>query len=105
MPSKNGASAGPRDETRLIRSGAGATPPAKTVGPPVQKGSTVLLPDAASLYDDTGRLTYGRQGLSAQFALRAALADLEAAEAVALYPSGLSAVTGALLAVLQAGDE
>lgn len=105
MPPKNGSPAGPRDETRLIRSGAGATPAAKTVGPPIQKGSTVLLPDAASLYDDTGRLTYGRQGLSAQFALCAALADLEAAEAVTLYPSGLAALTGALLAVLKTGDE
>ena len=105
MPLKNGSPAGPCDETRLIRSGAGATPAAKTVGPSIQKGSTVLLPNAASLYDDTGRLTYGRQGLSAQFALCAALADLEAAEAVTLYPSGLGALTGTLLAVLKAGDE
>jgi len=101
MPSTNG-----RDETRLIRAGARAGEPvARTVGPPVQKGSTVLLPDAASLYDDTSLLTYGRQGLSAQAALRAALAELEHAEDVTLYPSGLSALTGALLAVLKAGDE
>ena len=100
MPSKNG-----RDETRLIRAGYGANRAAKTVGPSIQKGSTVLLPDAASLYDDDGQLTYGRQGLSAQFALQAALAELEHAEAVTLYPSGLAALTGALLAVLKTGDE
>ena len=94
-----------RDETRLIRAGQGAGPAAKTVGPAVQKGSTVLLPDAASLYADKGQLTYGRQGLSAQFALSAALAELEHATQVTLYPSGLAAVTGALLAVLKAGDE
>ena len=94
-----------RDDTRLIRAGGGPGPQAKTVGPPVQKGSTVLLPDAASLYDDAGQLTYGRQGLAAQFALRAALAELENARAVTLYPSGLAALTGALLAVLKAGDE
>ena len=69
MPKTTG-STGPREDTRLIRAGQSATPDAKTVGPSVQKGSTVLLPDAASLYDDGGRLTYGRQGLSAQFALR-----------------------------------
>lgn len=74
------------------------------MGPSVQKGSTVLLPDAASLYDD-GQLTYGRQGLSAQFALQAALAELEHAKAVTLYPSGLAALTGALLTVLKMGDE
>jgi cystathionine beta-lyase len=106
MPSKSGRP--PSDlkaETRLIHAGHGADLPARTVGPPVQKGSTVLLPDAASLYDDLGQLTYGRQGLSAQFALQAALAELENARAVTLYPSGLSALTGALLAVLKAGDE
>ena len=92
------------DETRLIRAGAAPRTLAKTVGPPIQKGSTVLLPDAASLYDDD-KLTYGRQGLAAQFALQQALAELEGAKGVALYPSGLAALTGALLAVLQAGDE
>ncbi|MFI4966807.1 MAG: cystathionine beta-lyase [Caulobacterales bacterium] len=100
MPTRND-----REETRLIRAGQGAGCAAKTVGPTVQKGSTVLLPDAASLYGDQGQLTYGRQGLSAQFALRAALAELERATDVTLYPSGLAALTGALLAVLKAGDE
>jgi cystathionine beta-lyase len=93
------------DETRLIRAGSSQELPARTVGPPIQKGSTVLLPDAASLYDEARGLTYGRQGLSAQFALRAALAELEHAEGVTLYPSGVAALTGALLAVLKAGDE
>jgi cystathionine beta-lyase len=92
------------DETRLIRTGARATRLVKTVGPPVQKGSTVLLPSAAALYDDDNHITYGRQGLSAQAALQEALATLEGAVGVALYPSGLAALAGALLAVLKAGD-
>ena len=93
------------DETRLIRAGASPKTLAKTVGPPIQKGSTVLLPNAASLYDDDSYLTYGRQGLAAQAALQDALAQMEGAKAVTLYPSGLAALTGALLAVLKAGDE
>ncbi|WP_309606648.1 cystathionine beta-lyase [Phenylobacterium sp.] len=93
------------DETRLIRAGTTSRPLVRTVGPPIQKGSTVLLPDAASLYDDDNYLTYGRQGLSAQFALQEALAELEHANGVTLYPSGLAALSGALLAVLKAGDE
>jgi cysteine-S-conjugate beta-lyase len=93
------------DETRLIRAGAAPKALAKTVGPPIQKGSTVLLPDAAALYDDEHYVTYGRQGLSSHEALRDALAVLEGAVGVALYPSGLAALTGALLAVLKAGDE
>ena len=60
------------DETRLIRAGAAPKTLAKTVGPPIQKGSTVLLPDAASLYDDDNLLTYGRQGLGAVRAARSA---------------------------------
>jgi cystathionine beta-lyase len=93
------------DETRLIRAGTTPKALAKTVGPPIQKGSTVLLPNAEALYDDESHVTYGRQGLAAQDALQAALAEMEGAAGVALYPSGLAALTGALLAVLKAGDE
>lgn len=93
------------EETRLIHMGQAAEPLARTVGPPIQRGSTVLLPDAAALYDDAHHQTYGRQGLAAQAALASALAELENAREVALYPSGLAALTGAMLAVLKAGDE
>lgn len=93
------------EETRLIRAGAVQQPLVKTVGPPIQKGSTVLLPNAAALYDDDNHLTYGRQGLAAQSALAEALAVMEGAVGVALYPSGVAALTGALLALLKAGDE
>ena len=92
------------DKTRLIRAGAVPQPLAKTVGPPVQRGSTVLVPNAEALYDHD-QVTYGRQGLAAQAALQEALATMEHAVGVALYPSGLAAMTGALLAVLKAGDE
>ncbi|CAN1497683.1 MetC Cystathionine beta-lyases/cystathionine gamma-synthases [Caulobacteraceae bacterium] len=90
------------EETRLIHAGQIEGLPAKTVSPPVQRGSTVLLPNARALYD--GTLGYGRAGLSAQFALMDALAELEGAEDVQLYPSGLAAMTAAMLAVLKAGD-
>ncbi|MFC3070096.1 cystathionine beta-lyase [Phenylobacterium soli] len=96
------------EETRLIRAGAahGAQKElVKTVAPPIQKGSTVLLPNAAALYDDDNYITYGRQGLAAHEALKEGLAVLEGAVGVALYPSGVAALTGALLAVLKAGDE
>jgi len=92
-------------ETRLIRAGSPPKTLAKTVGPPIQKGSTVLLPNAEALYDDERFITYGRQGLAAHDALRAALCEMEGAAEVALYPSGLAALTGAMLAVLKAGDE
>ena len=93
------------DETRLIHAGKAAETLVRTVGPPIQKGSTVLLPNAAALYDDDNYLTYGRAGLSAQTCLQDALAMLEGAEGVTLYPSGIAAISGAMMALLKAGDE
>jgi len=92
------------EETRLIRTGASSALPAKTVNPLIQRGSTVLMPNAASLYDDD-QISYGITGLASPAALQTALAELEGASNVTLYPSGLAAITGALLAVLKAGDE
>ena len=92
-------------ETRLIRAGSTSGDLVKTVGPPIQRGSTVLLPCAEALYDDDAYLTYGRAGLAAHDALKSALAEMEGASGVSLYPSGLAALTGAMLAVLKAGDE
>ncbi|MBI1198134.1 MAG: cystathionine beta-lyase [Phenylobacterium sp.] len=93
------------DETRLIHAGKTKGPLAKTVGPPIQKGSTVLLPSAEALYDDAHYTTYGRAGLSAQAALCDGLATLEGAVGVSLYPSGIAAISGAMMALLKAGDE
>ena len=91
-------------ETRLIRTGASSALPARTVNPPIQRGSTVLMANAAELYDDS-LVSYGITGLSTPAALQTALAELEGASNITLYPSGLAAITGALLAVLKAGDE
>jgi cystathionine beta-lyase len=90
--------------TRLLRAGSGAPLQVGTVAPPLQRGSTVLLPDARALYD-LGRPTYGRLGLSMQSALAEAVGELEGAPPARLYPSGLAAVTGVLQALLAAGDE
>ena len=53
------------DATRLIRVGKAPAKLARSVGPPIQRGSTVLLPNAAALYDER-QPTYGRGGLAAQ---------------------------------------
>ena len=92
------------EATRLIHAGLGGGPLVQTVGPPIQKGSTVLLPNAEALYDDDAFVTYGRNGLAAHDALKAALTQLEAGVGASLYPSGLAALAGAMLAVLKAGD-
>jgi cystathionine beta-lyase len=94
-----------RPPTRLVHPPKPKGPGPQTVNPVIQKGSTVLLPDAAALYDDDAFVTYGRAGLGAHEALKVALCDLEQAASVELYPSGVAAIAGALLAVMQAGDE
>jgi cystathionine beta-lyase len=102
MRSKKRSAGGP--STRAIHAVTDPGALARTVGPPIQRGSTVLMPDAAALYDKA-QVTYGRAGLAAQRTLAEALAELEGGVACQLFPSGLAAVTGALLAVLKAGDE
>ncbi|HLI65925.1 MAG TPA: cystathionine beta-lyase [Caulobacteraceae bacterium] len=93
-----------REATRLVRAGAKPRPLHRTVAPPIQRGSTVLLPDAASLYDHD-QVTYGRAGLGVHEALAEAMCALEGAKHARLFPSGLAAVTAAATSVLRAGDE
>ena len=93
-----------KDTTRVIRAGAETKPLARTVNPPIQRASTVLLPNAAALYDSS-RVLYGRESLAVRDALCDAIADLEGAVGAKLFPSGLAAMTGVLLALLKAGDE
>lgn len=93
-----------KDTTRIIRSGAEPRPLVRTVNPPIQRASTVILPNAASLYDPA-QISYGREALSVREALGEAIADMEGAAGVRLFPSGLAAMTGTLLALLKAGDE
>ncbi len=90
-----------KDNTKIIhtRSGRG---PVETVNPPVERGSTVLLPTREILYGD-GKV-YGRMGLTVQRELEAALCILENAEHCRLTANGLQSVALALGAVLDSGD-
>jgi cystathionine beta-lyase len=92
--------------TRLIRAGVkeGQDARVRTVGPVLQRASTVILPSAAALYDES-RPTYGMNSLAAHEALAAGLRELEHAAHVELFSSGLAACTGAITAVTAAGDE
>lgn len=94
----------PSDATRLVNTASGERKLVRTVNPPVQRGSTVLTSSAAALYDGS-EVTYGRPGLEPQGALREALAEMEGGAGAFLYPSGLAAITGVLMALLRGGDE
>src|SRR6266536_1820143 len=76
------------------------------VNPAVHHVSTVLYPTAEDFLARRSRYLYGRRGTPTSEALENALRELEgpACTGVALLPSGLAAISTALLAVLNAGD-
>ncbi|TDT94595.1 cystathionine beta-lyase [Azorhizobium sp. AG788] len=74
------------------------------VNPPVVRGSTVLSPTYKDLVGHTGRYSYGRRGNPTSEALQNAVTALEGGDGTVLTPSGLSAISVALLSVVGAGD-
>ncbi|UUX98483.1 cystathionine beta-lyase [Sphingomonas sp. J315] len=102
---------GKGDGTKVV--GAGRRPEwtQGIVNPPVWRASTILYDNVAQLRAAAGRdthhrLFYGRRGTPTQWSLAEALTELEpGAEATFLYPSGVAAVSAALLSVLSPGDE
>jgi cystathionine beta-lyase len=88
---------------------AGSNPHANhgIVNPPVYHASTVLFPTVESL-EDAGHsfegVRYGRIGTPTSQAFEAAVAELEGAYKAVTVPSGLAAITTALLAFVSAGD-
>jgi cystathionine beta-lyase len=76
------------------------------VNTPVYHASTLLYPTAEDYVAHRGRYQYGRRGTPTSEALETAIQTLDgpACAAVALLPSGLAAVSSALLAVLKSGD-
>ncbi|QTC89511.1 cystathionine beta-lyase [Brevundimonas pondensis] len=93
------------DRTRLIASATRRGEGRRPVNPPIERASTMLSDDPASMQDATPGPIYGLDGTSAARELRTALADLEGASEAFLVPSGLAAVTVPLLALLRPGDE
>ena len=79
------------------------------VNVPVERASTLLFDSVAELeasHPRLGEYHYGLQGTASHWALSDALTELEpGAAGTALYPTGLAAITGALMSLLSAGDE
>jgi cystathionine beta-lyase len=102
----NGPTESLRPETNLVVSGRDSNAQKGFVNPPVVHGSTVLYPTADDLHAHRGEFQYGRHGTPTTRALQDALIALEGPQCagVGLVPSGLSAISTALLSVLKAGD-
>lgn len=74
------------------------------VNTPLYRGSTVLSKTYDDLVHHRGHYHYGRRGTPTIDALAGALASFEKSAGVLLTPSGLSAISTALLAVTKSGD-
>lgn len=92
------------DKTKLIHLGRDTEASQGFVNPPLYKGSTVLFPTVKSLKEGGHGYWYGRKGSPTFDALEAALNELEGSAETILTPSGLSAITTALLGLLKTGD-
>jgi len=94
-----------RSDTILTHAGNDPAANQGFINPPVLHASTVLFPDTDHL---TGKIVqkykYGRRGTPTGDALETALNQLEGAAGSILAPSGLGAISVALLSCLKSGD-
>lgn len=96
-----------KDETKAVHAGRSPKENHGIVNPPVYHASTVLF----DTYDDLKgrkekkRVVYGRRGTPTTFALEDAVMALEGGAGCVVVPSGLAAITTALLAVVSSGDK
>jgi len=104
--SKNGRSRARHPDTRVVTAGRDPASYHGFVNPPVYHASTVLYPSAEDFVAHRARYQYGRRGTPTTEALELAVQELEGPQCagVALLPSGLAAISAALLAIIQAGD-
>ena len=74
------------------------------VNPAVYRASTITFPTVESYKPGGQKYTYGRRGTPTSRAIEEAIAELEGGLACKVAPSGVAAITSALLSFLKAGD-
>jgi len=96
--------------TKIVEAGRRKEWTGPVVNPPIWRASTHLYENMEEHRDgprhnEDGRFFYGRRGAPTQWALADALTELEpGAAGTMLYPSGVAAIAGTLLAILRPGD-
>ena len=102
----NGQPRSRRMATKIVTAGRDPRSYHGFVNPPVYLASTVLYPNAEDFLAHRARYQYGRRGTPTTEALELALQELEGPQCagVSLLPSGLAAISAALLSVVHAGD-
>lgn len=95
---------GRRLRTRLVGAGRRPSEQFGYVNTPIYRGSTVLFPTYHDLVTRNAPFTYGTAGSPTTKALTDAWSELSGAAGTVLAPTGLAAVTLALMSVVKAGD-
>ncbi|PCI44494.1 MAG: cystathionine beta-lyase [Alphaproteobacteria bacterium] len=98
-----------KEDTIIVSSGRDKKYTHGAINTPVYHASTLTFDTVkdmkrANANRHKGGLSYGRRGNPTTYALEEAMCDLEGAEGCFLYPSGLAAITGAILSFASAGD-
>ncbi|PNG26581.1 cystathionine beta-lyase [Methylocella silvestris] len=93
-----------KTRTKLVYAGRRPSEQFGFVNTPVYRGSTVLFPSYHDLVTRNAPFTYGTSGSPTTKALTDAWTELSGAAGAALAPTGLAAITLALLTAVKAGD-
>jgi cysteine-S-conjugate beta-lyase len=95
----------PSEETVLTHGGRYPSKQFGFVNTPVYRGSTVLFESLADLEAQSQPYLYGRAGNPTTETVESIVTELEGAYRTKLVPSGLAAITIALMSCLKAGDD
>jgi cystathionine beta-lyase len=93
-----------KNRTKLVHAGRQPSDQYGYVNTPIYRGSTVLYPTFEDLSARKGRFTYGTHGTPTTESLESAWTEIAGAAGTVLAPSGLAAITLALLTAVKAGD-
>lgn len=101
-----------KEDTKIIHGGGKSALKHGVVNTPVYRASTIVFSDTDQMHDAADKaltkrqkvMFYGRKGTPTTWTLENAITDLEQGFDTVLAPSGLGAVTTALLSCLKAGD-
>ncbi len=93
-----------KSRTRLVHAGRDPDEQHGFLNTPIYRGSTVLFDSLDKLRRRESRYTYGTHGTPTSDALCSAWSEISGAAGTVLTPSGIAAITMALLSVANAGD-
>src|SRR4051812_41236085 len=90
--------------TQLVTAGRVPAEQHGFVNTPIYRGSTVLYPNTEKFLKRDAKYTYGTKGTPTTNSLEVAWTELSGAAGTVLVPSGLAAISIALLSCVKAGD-